>query len=361
METSRRLLLDYFRLLRLRGLTNAILRIPPDFAEQFEANLQQVLASEGEMTEGTTPLSSMNPLQGVLEIVRDQVENGLVAAGLSVTTPRLVVLFPTGSFNAEVHPVPGGVLVLIHTAALTLLTEMLRVNVWSAKVDGHPPRLNHQETVARVARLLHSYLRDEHVRPTNLPPTEVITDITSAFMGAENPIDRWHAYLDPMVRSCLCFMVAHEYGHLAAGHHQSTKTVDKNTPVGQLALVDKTLEQEFEADILGANILLACTPQPVQATAHLFPAAKQVSPLFYFTVHGAIDRVKMALGAKALTITSDHPPSAERWHRLHHFFLNEFARIGLPSKALDLPEAFEMWFTSIEEEVIAEIQRLPSP
>lgn len=227
METSRRLLLDYFRLLRLRGLTNVILRMPPDLAEKFEANLQQVLASQGEMTEGTTPLSSMNQLQGVLEIVRDEVEKGVVTAGLSVTTPRLVVLFPTGSFNAEVHPVPCGVLVLIHTAALTLLTEMLKVNVWSAKVDGHPPRVNHQETVDRVACLLHRYLQDEHVPPTNLPPAEVLTDITSAFMWAENPIDQWHAYLDPLVRSCLYFMVAHEYGHLAAGHHQSMKTVEK--------------------------------------------------------------------------------------------------------------------------------------
>lgn len=130
--------------------------------------------------------------------------------------------------------------------------------------------------------------------------------------------------------------------------------------MGQLALVEKTLEQEFEADILGAKILLACTPQPVQARADLFRAATQASPLFYFTVHGAIDQVKMALGVKAATITSDHPPSAERWHRLHHFLLNEFARTGLPCQALDLPEAFEMWFASIEEEVIAEIQRIPS-
>jgi len=332
--------------------------MPPDFVVQFEAQLQQLLATEGEMDEGTNPLTSMSALQGVLECVRGEVETGLTRAGFAVSSPLLVAIFPTGSFNAEVKPVTGGVLVLIHTPAMTLMADMLKVNVWSARVDGHPPRVSKQETVAAVAGLIHRYLTEEHEPPTHPPPVNVVGDITMAYLWAENPIDRWHFYFGPLVRSCLRFIVAHEYGHMVAGHIQPNKTVVKLTPVGQVALAEKSHEQEYEADLLAAKILLAHFGQPPQAGQGLFPAATLVSPLFFFTMHHAIDRVRSNLGLKPMAVSSDHPPSTERWRRLHSFFMQEFSRVGLPRKAVDLPEAFELWFKSIEDDVINTVQRL---
>ena len=218
--------------------------------------------------------------------------------------------------------------------------------------------MSRQETVAAVAGRLRRYLTEEHEPPTCPPPAQIVSDIAMAYLQAENPIDARHAYFGPLVQSCLRFMVAHEYGHLIAGHILPNKTVDKMTPVGQVALGEKSHEQEYEADLLAAQILLAHFGQSPNSGPGHFLAATVVSPLFFFTLHGVIDRMRSQLGLKPLAISGDHPPSGDRCGRLHRFFTQEFSRAGLPRKALGLPEAFELWFKEIEEDVIDTVRRL---
>jgi hypothetical protein len=114
----------------------------------------------------------------------------------------------------------------------------------------------------------------------------------------------------------LCFVVAHEVAHHALGHLSQASAVPIGPGSSDLRIYTRTQKQEFEADLLGCQLLLAFLDK-TEATARDAPALAFV-PLLFFHFLSVIDEVhEVFTGALAPSVT--HPPAHRRRRRLKRY------------------------------------------
>jgi hypothetical protein len=222
--------------------------------------------------------------------------------------------FPTGSINAEARKTPNGYLVLVNTGLVFYLAQIIR----SLNME----QVAEADRIESIAQATAAYIR--HGSPAAGPQPHA--------GGA----GMFVAHL--LSRACGDFVVAHEFGHLLAGHLDVAQRPKRMlaTNAGNVAVIDKSWEEEHEADAIGFSLILGGrAPQEVDLSVidavkvapddtELWETAVRLmgalaAPMLVFMIEDLL--LKCILAAKGhrstLQARSTHPPSRERVGRLY--------------------------------------------
>jgi hypothetical protein len=344
---------EYHNFLRQNGLKPYK---PNHSHAQFERlDQKRKTASGAEGVETDLPKEVQDALSDVIatnEMTFQRVVRFLVTQIESVVEPCLGIQplkdifageFPTGSFNALAAPVKNGTLLLMNTGAMALISKLIRlmvINIFEHLIGNISPQeyfkdqqatfnfksgqspLSVAELVERIALCVFGYvISDNALSLPNLP-----------ILGGPQRISWAHLTL-----STEKFIIAHEYGHALAGHLSSARSGLHSREIGGLKIYKKLWDDEFEADLLGARLVLCEARNPWASDKAVNISAVDSNELIRaresFAVSGvliffAIDRIVTTV-SRALypenpeATWSDHPPSEERSERLLDFFKGE--------------------------------------
>jgi hypothetical protein len=241
----------------------------------------------------------------------------------------LVREFPTGSFNAHAHRVSGGALLLVNTGlfkflhkATKLMMPLMEAVKLDAKhhyqgslVDAHfseslgGREISRDQTLDFFSELVFAYLLGDFSYARRLPSSGGPRGIASSRL-------LWSVEL---------FAIAHEYGHVLAGHISGSSTRFARTPVGSVALVEKSWIQEFEADHIGCQTLFWAlnTNQNERHEASrddiIFALA---GPVVFLALDRLVSGFEHDLTKHGLAPSPDetHPPAQQRSETLRQLF-----------------------------------------
>lgn len=148
--------------------------------------------------------------------------------------------FPTGSINCQTVKVDGGLLVLVNSGTLMMLQQVVTF-LWRGVAD-NPGSQESLHAADGVAQVLASYVEhgDPYYGPK--PLSGGMPAMASSLMSA----------------AAMKFVVAHEYGHILAGHlaEPNVESIAIETEVGVIDVLRKNHAQEFEADEIGYRLTL---------------------------------------------------------------------------------------------------------
>lgn len=291
-------------------------------------------------------------LSGVLEELSVEIEAMLKRAGKPSPTQTLVAEFPTGCFNAQALRTDAGYIVLVNTGLMMLVHQVAKIMSFSVVFsefgrDGKPlPGTDRAESEFESQRL------------------PAMLDAIKAYLTYEDPSKarRWpipgagkRKVIHSLVHCCEQFVVAHEYAHIISGHFDDTEDKLVITPAGNIRLLNKTWGEEYEADIVAAEILLSSLPSRIVTGSEDHWRAMNVAAgsLFFFHLDSMITRASVVLGRSLETdARPSHPPSEERASRLRMFF-EEFG--GQP--ILGLSEPYEAWLDQTWRDLSHELKK----
>jgi Peptidase family M48 len=232
--------------------------------------------------------------------------------------------FPTGTVNAQVVSTPSGFIILVNTGALTMLQQ--------------------------VCTLLAMAQPDRLADPANAEVVTGIVDVLAAYIlygdslfGAKPlPVSLTQSLLAQRLKdACLKFIIAHEYGHIVAGHlapAETTQTIRIRAAGDQMIpVIKKSLVQELEADRIGHYIILGAEDysridlRPIDLaydaekfSFRVFDAGVSLkcaltAPLILFVIMGFIEDVLQMLPRSEYASAEErtHPPARGRAENLH--------------------------------------------
>jgi hypothetical protein len=294
-------------------------------------------------------------MKPVLDVLSAEVIESARSVGLQSREPVLVREFPTGSFNAQATKVSGGVLLLINTGLMMFLYQTLKVMTFSMgfaefdtsgrPIDGsirHGPSLGGDEIAEALAEIVLAYLLLGDSAKARRFPLQG---------GAKGMVQGL------LVRACEKFVIAHEYGHVVAGHFDNAKTRKARTPIAEIGLIEKTWKQEHEADTIATHLLLASAPLfPDEPWRSLEIQSHAAGVLLFFAMDQLITSVVTEIsGLDHLAVVSDHPPSSDR-ASLQREFLD---RAG-GERLLTVADVCVGWVAHLHDQVITLIGRYMS-
>lgn len=292
--------------------------------DEFIAELLEKTYREGE-ERGRD--ETRHPANVIIESFAEEVEQSIRAIEryrVSLKAEVFAGEFPTGSINAQAVKVDDGFLVLINSGLLVVIRQVTEFLVAGDPDSGIDSEAN-RRTIDGVVAVLEAYLRfgDPFLGPR--PMSGGMKMLLVHFLG----------------RACEMFVVAHEYGHVIAGHFDDEvmRLEQINTLVGPTSVIKKDWNQEFEADIVAHKILLGVDDYAKldlgvidrsyveeSDTSALFAGSKMkaaiAAPLIFLTIDAIISDVlrvakEVAKDASA-TVRSDdtHPPARARMAHL---------------------------------------------
>lgn len=384
MATNPMLEADYYRFLDENGLKPYD---PHHDLAQFERlDKQRKTASGAEGVETDHPPEVLEQFTEVINnkemtfqrMIRHMAEETeeVIRTGLSMQPPQNVFAgeFPTGSFNALACPVDNGTLILVNTGTMALISKMIRlmvINIFEhligdilpkdvlkdvlkdEKVDirfksGKSP-LSVAEVVENIARCVFGYVASDDA--SILPKLPVL--------GGPQRVS-WSSLTLATER----FIIAHEYGHAIAGHLDRSRTAVHAREIAGLKVYKKAWDDEFEADLIGARLVLHQTTKLKEDATLGTKESNGLRDAFEsFAVSGAlifckldelVTEVERALYPEDTdSAWGDHPPSQQRYERLLEFFTKE-SSASVINSAVELADWLDdvrKWTTTLAEAV----------
>lgn len=138
----------------------------------------------------------------------------------------------------------------------------------------------------------------------------------------------------PFTKACEMFVLAHEYGHVLAGHFddEALRLEHLHTEVGHIEVIKKDWQQELEADTIAYKIILGVEEyNDIDLSVIDKPLEQEMptgedwangltlkcaiaAPFLFFTIDGIITEVKRRLNDQPVSIIFDsrHPSSQMR-------------------------------------------------
>ncbi|EID52325.1 M48 family metalloprotease [Saccharomonospora xinjiangensis] len=257
-------------------------------------------------------------------------------SGLPLPTPVFVGEYPHNSFNAQACAVSGGTLILVNTGLAALVHEVAKC--WALSLvpftRDDDRRVRFEEPTAELTR------RRDEARSTIANAVIAYVFLGDSRLGGRITQDTTAAMGFALTRATERFVISHELGHLLAGHLDASQT---NAEHGEL--IRKTRPQEFEADEIGALLVLRGLDPGDQVQVNLALAG----PFVFFAIDHLVTRVRNEVNdiPEGLIVT-DHPPSDERAAAMRRLFV-ESAGIG----ALQLAGATVSWLSAQEDDILA--------
>jgi Zn-dependent protease with chaperone function len=224
--------------------------------------------------------------------------------------------FPTGSVNCETVKVRGGFLVLVNSGTLTMLQQVVTF-LWRGDAD-NPTSPESLLSADGVAEVLASYVKN---RDPFYGPKPLVGGMLAMASGL-------------MTAAATKFVVAHEYGHILAGHlaEPDHELLPLETEVGTIEVLQKNYAQELEADDIGYNLTLGVTASEdfdlavidaAYSDDRVLPEATRqkcliAAPFVQLTIDVILsqffDTARPVDNRPA--VSSTHPPATERIERL---------------------------------------------
>ncbi|MEU4443701.1 hypothetical protein AB0K14_20180 [Actinosynnema sp. NPDC050801] len=263
--------------------------------------------------------------QRTLDAVQPEVLHLARAAGWRPTVPLLAGVFPTGTLDGLSVPVPGrGVLVLVNTSLLDLLAAVLKIMTGALPNYGTPPLLTAEQASYALAEALNAHLYGNGaVEARRLPE---LSGQRAALVAL-------------MARRATQFVLAHEVGHVLAGHlRHARRRTDPGTPVGPLDAQSVGWAREHEADRVAATIMLHSLDGLGAREREAHEPCLVGAVLLVLFLHEVTDRLADELGL-AVPFSGNHPPPVRRIQSLVEHLAG---RVRTP-RALDLAADVATW------------------
>ncbi len=267
-----------------------------------------------------------HPATILLEVSTEQVEKAIAIIPSLAGAFRQDIFvgeFPTGRINAQAKSVDGGYLVLVDSGCLTVIKQATEYLVIYGDPDHPNDREANRTAIEGIVEVLDSYL-----------------EFGDPFFGPKPLSGGLEAYVRHFVaKKMLEFVLAHEYGHVLAGHfkesHGAEEIVDTN--IGQVSLLRKSQLQELEADIIAYKIVLGVEKfsdinltvmdKPYEDPEHCSGAdwadalklkSALAAPFIFLTFDSLLETVNIARSAASgkAQLESSHPSARTRMDRL---------------------------------------------
>ncbi|MFE9748152.1 hypothetical protein ACFYOT_24875 [Saccharothrix saharensis] len=263
--------------------------------------------------------------QRTLDALQPEVLHLARAAGWDTATPVLAGVFPTGTLDTLSVPVPGrGVLVLVNTALPDLLGAVLKTMTGALPNYGTPPLLSAEQASYALAEAVNAHLYGNGaVQARRLPELS----------------GQRAALVSLMARRATQFALAHEFGHVLAGHlpHARRRT-DPGTPVGALDAQSVGWRREHEADRIAAVIMLRSLDDLGHRELEAHEPCLVAAVLLVLFLHEVTDRLADELGL-TVPFAGNHPPPVRRIQTLVEHLAGQ---VRTP-RALDLAADAATW------------------
>ena len=360
MSIPRKLVVEYFAILYRHNLTELILRMPPDFVQYWEQNYRSMIRSDDTFDEASNPLRGLCPLQFVLDQARREIEGLHTAKGSGLGSkeipPYLVAIFPTGALGAKVLSFDSGSLIFVNSATVILFMRMVKTALLATEMENCPPPIGRKEAVTTLANIFSGYLRHERTLPEEpLVSMELNVELFECWLEKKK-INSRDRYYRALTQSLVRFVVAHELGHLLAGHLENHMLGIFETPVGKMSAVQRSRLQENEADLMAATTLIAYALHTTQTQETFDPSiiSAATSPLVFFTIADMLDRLRERVGLGTIVSTT-HPEAVERRSLLKQYYQNLSSEVPLPPIALQWPDIIDSWLRDLEEDIAKKI------
>jgi hypothetical protein len=328
-------------------------------------------------------MESGGNLQSILDHFAEELLVGMDRMGLRLPIPFLVADFPLSyPFNAATVLRPDGALVLINrglTDMVWFATKLFVATAGIQIVDGtaraaalDPLPFSKDQITESLAKVVLAYLRHKnaHAAERLLPVFGKMREFVVAHL----------------INQCTKFVIAHEFGHIIAGH--LTQDLLNDDVAGEEDLVAKvvihvfkSLEQdgqalrltsrrsesvgqrwvqEIAADQDGLRMLFAglgslkgerrLSIDPKEPLFEFTAAA----PFFVFGLYRLITEVEKArIGCRSRILITDHPPSELR-EQFVKMTYEAWGCSGLPRLTKQVVD----WFTGVQEQVVESAVRL---
>ncbi len=227
----------------------------------------------------------LNDLRG-LDIVSEEVLNSIFCGE-----------FPTGEFNASARRVPNGYLCLLNRGLRHFLYRI------SCAASYGCTDYNDLRT-ALIDKTNPNWLGMKIYALGTCANYLLNNEANFYWEGREQSTDC--LMLGSAFSSSMrTFVVAHELAHAQLGHLNENKTNYLLTPVGELEVIQKSYDQEFEADAVAQAILI----EMARKENHVGVICGGVCFLYADII---FDQFRNKLAGEFNSISTTHPPSEQR-------------------------------------------------
>lgn len=296
--------------------------------------------------------------QSLIDEISAEIRDRLTDKGMTLPLPVFAGQFPHGSFNAQVRPAAGGVLILINSGLFMLIYQMLKIATMATRftdVNEKGEVLEHPE--------IHAAVRSPE------ETTGLLTDCVLAYIlhGDSTRARRLPALggvrqllLGMVVHACEFFTVAHEFGHVIDGHFSNAEPVfDPEVRT----YFHKDHFQEYNADQIAAALMIAGVYKSVElnikehelAQFRLKAMATVAGPFLFFALSHLIDQFRHRVRSVATSEpaeVSSHPPAQQRSFQLRAYITNKNDAFDF-----ELADRYTEFFTAQIDPIVAEAKR----
>jgi hypothetical protein len=295
-------------------------------------------------------LGKHRPLAFSVEMLFRDVEQAADEYEWSSRTSVYAGQFPTGLFNAQAVGVADGALLLINTGLMMFIYQCAKLLF-----------LNVQLTLHDDAGAQHGSVSQQM---TNAEIIEALSDIILAYRFRRNSTFATRFPFESGLRGLLTatlaqsaerFVLAHEYGHAIAGHLTGGRAVRQIvTDNGlRIELLSKSWEEEIEADLYGAHLVLPPSKRTIDSEGALQPLGFRLAgPLFFFALDDLISTIDETIFGRGGAEITDHPPASMRIDAIQMWYES----IGVSGKLLQLATFPAHWISEFSDPVCEYIQ-----
>jgi hypothetical protein len=342
---------EYRQLLHSRGLAD-LLELPFLSDSDIERVKRQARQSAVDYGEDNLLLAEIEAWEaagrpyndrGWCAEAAERIEAALTALGHPPPNAVLAGEYPHHSLNAQALAVRNGTFLLVNTGVHGLLTEValaLFARMVMTEADGRPldqirlpkqMRRRVQCADEQLVSTLAAYIRHGDLRRGGRQPVDGTVRGRLAFRCAD---------------AAATFALAHEYGHLMAGHltGAARRTGDD--------WLRKSREQELEADEIGMTLVLRAV-----GPALIEKGVAVAGTFLFFGVDHLLTRVRDEVaGLPSGAIVADHPPSDVRARTLRRTLTDD-----------EGPDVFEMadivvgYLAGLEDKIVNGLRVTLSP
>jgi hypothetical protein len=204
---------------------------------------------------------------------------------------------PDGTFNAQARATAEGALLIVNTGLVTVLysgTSAMTHDARFSTPGAGTPLYSERQIAEAFAMMLAAYVAlGEAARGGRLGPHGGVRG-------------EWH---DSLSNLSQLFAIAHEFGHVIAGHVSPAANTRELPGAPDARYVAKSFAQEFEADRLAARIIAHHPGIPEDPRNASIAAA---GPAIFFALADAIERFRAHFRPRQASPDADHPPPRER-------------------------------------------------